>query len=490
MMNPKHKRKPAEIYLRAIISPAIVFFLLACPGYKNNCEKCPEICQSLLDTKFPAGSQKKPQNVSNNIVVYLDTSKSMRGYISPRRERNFAVSPNGQTVYSRTLIELKNAASLISPDYAVSLRRVAEHLSEPAGAMEIVTGALRRDEFYDGDDTDLALAVKSFPKKMKPDEAGPPRFHILVTDGVQSSGNCTQSSDPRCLKEEIFKMIGRKEENWGLTILGLRSEFDGLVYSEVLPDISTDYQSEKIVAGFRPFYLYIFSADQNELNQFTASLKERLLKFKPADAKDADFLREFPVTDNYGRYLNGNITAFGKPEEQTSVLAVTPDETGENPAFTVGVSTDTADSGAVPFSITTDLPWKTETELVGNKKELSEAIKWELHQCAEEPEGSRYPMARLGKIDYSDDGKTTINLETGWTKGEGNRGSRVFVLVGRVNTDKFSPNWVADWSTPTDTNSKEASKTLNLIESLGNLWKNAAIQKQVVAKIYLRVGER
>ena len=489
-MNSNPKQKFAGTYVRTTVFLMLVFFLSACPGDKENCEDCGDICQPLLDSKFPAGTSGTLPNVTDNIVVYLDTSKSMRGYISPRDGRNFSVSSNGQTVYSRTLLELKNAASLLSPDYTVGLRRVTEQLGAPAKALEISTGAIRRDDFYQGDDTDLALAVKSFSQNLNPDEAGPPRFHILVTDGVQSSSTCTQNSDPRCLKEQILNLIGKKEANWSLTILGLRSEFDGLVYSEVLPGTSTDYQSGKSPAAFRPFYLYIFSADQDELNQFTASLKERLLKLKPADAKETDFLREFPVTDNYRRYLDGNITVLSTSEEQTHLLTLTPELAGENPAFTVKVSTSTEDSGAERFAITTDFPWKPEAELVGAKRELSEIIKWELHQCAEKPPESRYPFMRLSdKVEYTDDGKVTINLETGWTKGEGRRGWRTFVLVGRVNTDKVSPKWVADWSTPTDTGSGEASRTLNLIESLGTLWRNAAIQKQVVAKIYLKVGE-
>jgi len=491
MMSSIIKNKSAKICLQIFILGTFVFYLSACGSAEPSLEKCVEECNSEMDKKFPNSSSETPLNVTDNIIVYLDASKSMRGYVSPRNGRNFAVSPNGQTLYTKTLLELKNAAGLISPDYSVSLRHVTKQLSNPVNALEISAGAITRDEIYQGNDTDLALAVKSFSQNLKPNDFGPPRFHILVTDGVQSGVGCTQNSDPRCLKEQILNLIGKKEGNWSATVLGLRSEFDGSVYSEVLPGTSFDYKSENLLSGFRPFYLYIFSANQSELNKFVDSLKENLLKLKPKDAKDADFLREFPITDNYSRYLNGNVTAESKTDEASPTLTLTPNKASdENPAFIIKVSTDTEESGAAKFAITAELPWKPNAELLGTKNELSEIIKWDLILCSEIPPESRYPFIRkLDEVEYSEDGKVTIYLEAGWTKGEGKRGWRTAVLIGRINTDKAAPKWVTEWSSQTDNSPKDAGKTLNLIESLGNLWKNAAIQKQVVAKIYLKVGE-
>jgi hypothetical protein len=492
MMNSIIKNKLIKVRLPAFVSCIFIFFLAGCPQREPEWDKCVQDCGGVIAAKLPNTSSEAPPNVTDNIVVYLDTSKSMRGYVAPRDGKNFAVSENGQTIYTKTLLELKNAAGLISPDYSVSLRRVTKQLSDPAfNALEISAGAIKRDEIYQGDDTDLALAVKSFSQNLKANDSGPPRFHILVTDGVQSSAGCTQNSDPRCLKEQILSLIGKKEANWSAAIIGLRSEFDGLVYSEVLPGTSFDYQSGKLLSGFRPFYLYIFSANQFELNKFVDSLKENLLKLKPRDVKDGDFLREFPVTDDYGRYLNGNVTADSKTDESGSILTLTPSKApDENPAFTIKVSTDTEESGATRFAVTASLPWKQSAELLGTKSELSEIIKWELVQCSEFPEDSRYPFIRkLDDVEYAEDGKVTLHLETGWTKDVGTRGWRTAVLIGRINTDKAAPKWIAGWSTQTDMNPRDASKTLNLIESLGNLWRNAAIQKQVVARIYLKVGE-
>lgn len=492
MMNSIIKDKLMRARLPAFVSFIFIIFFTGCPQRAPEWEKCVQACGRVIAEKFPNTSSDTPPNVTDNIVVYLDMSKSMRGFVAPREGKNFAASENGQTIYTKTLLELKNAAGLISPDYSVSLRRVTKQLSDPVfNALEISAGAIKRDEIYQGDDTDLALAVQSFTQHLKTSDPGPPRFHILVTDGVQSSAGCTQNSDPRCLKEQILRLIGKKAANWSTAIIGIRSEFDGLVYSEVLPGRSFDYQSGKLLPGFRPFYLYVFSADQDELNKFVDSLKENLLKLKPGDVKDEDFLREFPVTDNYTRYLNGNVTATSTTDEAGSLLTLTPDKApDENPAFTIKVSTDTEESGAAKFAVTADLPWRQNTHLMGTKQELSEIITWELVNCSEIPAESRYPFIRkLTDAEYKVDGKVTLHLETGWVKDVGTRGWRTSVIIGRINTDKMAPKWVGEWSTQTDTNPRDASKTLNLIESLGNLWRNGAIQNQVVAKIYLRTGE-
>src|SRR5207302_8837527 len=60
------------------------------------------------------------------------------------------------------------------------------------------------------------------------------RYHILITDGVQStrdtdsSLDCAGGSDQICVRRQVFRLMSR---GWHVAIIGLRSEFDGTIYS-------------------------------------------------------------------------------------------------------------------------------------------------------------------------------------------------------------------------------------------------------------------
>ena len=144
----------------------------------------------------------EPIPTTDNLVVYLDTSASMAGYVSPNGKTAFAATPDG-TIFSKTLLELRNVITSLSPQPQVVVRKVDAEVSAPSFSdLDLSKASLDRS-FYNGRETNLAGAIKSFAETLdkNADDKSPPRFHILVTDGVQSADknnaalNCAQGSD-------------------------------------------------------------------------------------------------------------------------------------------------------------------------------------------------------------------------------------------------------------------------------------------------------
>src|SRR5688572_17348508 len=94
---------------------------------------------------------------SNHLVVYLDTSASMAGYVSADRA--------GQTVFSRSLQELRNFITIITPPLDVVVKRVDSTVSEGYPDSYLSEASLNRDVFT-GKETDLPGAISLFEKSV------------------------------------------------------------------------------------------------------------------------------------------------------------------------------------------------------------------------------------------------------------------------------------------------------------------------------------
>jgi hypothetical protein len=117
----------------------------------------------------------------------------------------------------------------------------------------------------------------------------PARFHILITDGVQSTKqqvsvhSCVAGSDYVCVKKAIAGLL---DKGWGGCVIGLRSEFHGKVYSELDHGKAIPYESKRSDSKtYRPFYLYLLSPDRAALDKLVEALKARLRTIvKPEEA--------------------------------------------------------------------------------------------------------------------------------------------------------------------------------------------------------------
>jgi hypothetical protein len=476
---------------------AIVCLLLIASGACSGASDPPPWKKIITEAQGqgePPASQAAP--ASNHLVVYLDTSASMAGYVSPDRQ--------GQTIYSRTLQELRTFITLVDPTLNTIVRRIDTNVSAP-NSDTLLSQASLDPGVYTGRETNLAGAISLFPQSLeKPngngaqaeEDAGggtplpPPRFHILVTDGVQSKkegsadGSCTAGADQFCVRKRILALLN---SGWGGYVIGLRSEFKGKIYSEITGG-SISYESKKRdPRSYRPFYIYLLSPDRPALDQLVVKLKDRL---RPLLAQ-ADGLRALTLTTTY---TDGPARADLKvPAESKDALEVSARE--ENPArFTLRVDVGTEKSSAKPFTLGVVIPWSVNARDSGTPQELAGLVKWELEQVEVSGSGKpaskemRYPEVKLTGQSIDGDGKVLLEATTQFPRGKGDPDWRVYRLRGRLDTGQHSPPWVPQWSTNIDTTAENGNRTLNLESALLGLWSSAGLEQQKVADIYLRVG--
>jgi hypothetical protein len=156
------------------------------------------------------------------------------------------------------------------------------------------------------------------------------------------------------------------------------------------------------------------------------------------------------------------------------------------------VSLDTEKKGPQPFGISVAPIWSGHAKDGGAPQELAELLRWELEEIHGDWEtpgsGRRYPEVRLTGQQVNEQGRVIAQAVAQWPQGTGTPGWRAYRLVGHLDIERLSPPWVRQWSTNVDTTIDVANKTLNLESSLAGLWHNPAMEKQVIAEVYLRVG--
>jgi len=421
---------------------------------------------------------------SNQLVVYLDTSASMAGYVAVDLQRD--------GTFSRTLRELRNFVTLINPPLDVLVRRVDSRVGEPLNDMTLSRASID-NRLFNGSDTDLAGAFDSFERPISND--APPRFHVLVTDGVQSTNQqrpdlaCTSGSDQLCVRRKIFDLLNK---GWGGSVIGLRGAFHGQIYSEVNKAQSRSSvlrfdSDDNDPQTFRPFYLYVFSPDRAALEPFVAKLIERLI---PLVGQDEHSLRVLPLTFQYA--AGPTQAEASVPREAANLLAIRKQSNTVLPEFTIAIDPSTAQKGPQPFFITITLPWSKNVLQSGSPQERAHLISWQLtpdYPKQVNPK-ARYPEVKIVGQQVNEAGLVVLQVTAQWLPAVGDLCWRGYHVEGTLDPEALTPQWVRDWSTNLDTNIENANRTLYLETALLGLWRNSVLQKQLVAEAYLVAGKR
>jgi hypothetical protein len=431
----------------------------------------------------------------------------MAGYVSPDKL--------GQTIFSRSLQEMRNFISLINPPIDVVVRRVDSSISA-AYPDSYLSEASVNQQVFNGKETDLAGAISLFEKGVQaktetekaagatnknasendePEREPPPpaRFHVLITDGVQSQtkqsadASCLAGSDQVCVRKRILTLLSK---GWGGYVIGVRSEFKGKVYSEVTRGTVVSYESKRRdPQSFRPFYIYLFSPDRAALDSLVGVLTSRL---RPLLARE-DGMRTLSLSSAYSQ---GAAQAELKlANESKEVLSESKPGRHQDPTgFTLHVAVGTDKKGPAPLQITTNLPWSPNVRDGGTPKELAELVNWaavplNCDSGAGKDERARYPEIKITGQNIEPDGRVSLAATAQYPGGStGKPLWRCYRLEGSLNLDQQVPPWIRQWSTNLDTGIDAANKTLYLESTLLGLWNNPELKKHPVAQIYLRVG--
>jgi hypothetical protein len=380
---------------------------------------------------------------------------------------------------------------------------------DPDGALALQKASIS-PTLYRGGETDLAGAIASFDPNREPvggqaagngvavEEQSEPseRFHILITDGVQSKKSqdtkqaCLKGSDPTCVREKIINLL---KKNWGAYVIGLRSQFHGTVYSEVNPSVRVQYDtSDNNPKRFRPFYLYIFSPDRAALDEFVATLRERLRPAIPAET-----MRVLALTSPY--------TEKTQKAEVTipdgSADAVTIYEQLDEPArLALEVDPNVEEAAALPVDVAVEMTWSQHVLDSGTPPELASLLKWQVTpikpaEGETEPGGVsvRYPTVKVdskGGGVLNEQGRVPVRLTVGWPRTTAKPAWRAYALRGYLDLSMGHEPlpWIKQWSTDLDITADRADRTLNLESVLTGLWRNPILEGQVVAEVFLQIG--
>jgi hypothetical protein len=474
------KRNPALLAIFAIV-------VLSCDG--NN----PPSWRSLVQASAKRReAQQARVPTTDEAIVYLDASKSMQGY----------VTASGKTVYGTTLQELRNVGSLLDTPLRTWVRKVDATVGARLPDIEL-NRASTNAAVYGGNETNLADAIAQFAAPAAPvapvaaKQVQPvPRIHILVTDGVQStdgattSSNCDSGSDQVCVRAQFMRLLGA---GWSGCLIGIRSEFSGVIYSEINHNTRGRAYAIPYHAGsddpaaMRPFYLYLFSPDRTALTQFVTTLKRRLRAGLPHLV-----LRELPLN---GDFTQGQATARLLTSGSSAGLISLAGEGGRGaPTDRITVrfgARDATENTAGPVDLSVTLPWSPDALDMGSPSSLGRLVVWEavpLETGEYKSAGHRVPQLRLAPATVGDDGQIRLSVTPVWPAGTGDPVWLGYALRAHLNLSADTPGWIGEWSTNLDNAPEYGNRTLFLENAALGIWRNHNRQPEMVGEIYVRVG--
>lgn len=212
-----------------------------------------------------------------DVEIYLDATRSMKGFIEA----------GDASYYIRTLELFERAAVISWNKVRVKHYKFGEQLDEITGRAYIKAS---RPEFY----SDPRYFKKTFIENVI-DRAAQEKLTIIITDLFQND------SDINLL---IQKLKGKYlAQNYAIGVLGIKSQFNGVVYDVGINNYSFPYASNSTEqTRFRPFYAlllgkhadiehYYKNLGESGLNEFPIPIKvfsvfSRYLAARPASFKE------------------------------------------------------------------------------------------------------------------------------------------------------------------------------------------------------------
>jgi hypothetical protein len=223
--------------------------------------RCPSLAVPELSTPV--------SNLPLDIEVHVDGSGSMLGYVPE-------TTVGQETVYTDTLETLHQVftaprAGSSPPKYfRTGLNRETQSSTEEFSFNDRTPGRLNplTQNFYAGRLTSQLQAAITAP------ETDRNKLLVLISDLDQDSGAINYIT--QAIQDNFFGSTASLKSNYGIALLGIRSQFSGTVFSTDPSKIKDfPYESETDPATYRPFYL-LWVGPITELNQYLPDLVSKL----------------------------------------------------------------------------------------------------------------------------------------------------------------------------------------------------------------------
>ncbi|HEX8620225.1 MAG TPA: hypothetical protein VF911_21780 [Thermoanaerobaculia bacterium] len=319
-------------------------------------------------------------------------------------------------------------------------------------------------------------------------------IHVLVTDGVQSTGqsssgggtNCDTGADQACVRNALTRWLS---SGWSGSLIGLRSEFRGTIFSEVNRDNpgrprAHRYESTPgVSATFRPFYLYVLSPDAAALEEFIRIFKRRLRGEAPTTV-----LRELPL---HGRYTTSAAATLTSMRTGSQIISVERGTAAAPERVTIRFEQrDAHETIAGPVTFGIRPRWSANALDMASPRELARLLTWEVVPL-DVPSGKskgRLPELRILFTTARDDGSIDVQVTPVWPAGTRKKVWAFYAVRARMSLNEDTPGWIREWSTNLDDSPEYGNRTLFLENAALGIWRRRDREPEVVAQILVRLG--
>jgi len=288
-----------KLGMRWIGAAIAMFFLVACVPTQIN-----------LTCALPPVNHPTPSSLA--IDLYVDGTPSMRGYVNAPSSR-----------YQDTLEALLGIlnidpvafdGSTRSPSRETQYFRLGVNDSTGKAIQKITREQYRQAElpqFYGGDATFPSLAVSQIDAAIKPPDADN-KMTVIITDLYQAK------EDAGMIANSIKEYLMKTHQGGAVGVLGIRSEFNGTVYTEGQAGAqSFPYNSKG--QPQRPFYLLLIG-NLEDVHFYIDTLLKRLSFGKEAQVDIFSPYQVYKTSAQLNRRTQNDLT----PQER--LLVSTPSQ--------------------------------------------------------------------------------------------------------------------------------------------------------------------
>lgn len=206
-------------------------------------------------------SQADISNAPLSISINIDGSGSMLGYVN-----------QDNSSYIQALELLDNTLSTINTrsQFNINYYRSGDYLNEAKQLTRSEFIKAKKADFYNGRNAKFP-AVSSDLSSLITKPKNSDTLSVIVTDLAQNDGDVNLIANK--IRENYFN---NKDENYAVGIWGVKSEFDGTVYSATNTNKKFNYSTKgKNNKQYRPFYILFLGNYQDIANSFDKLAKEQ-----------------------------------------------------------------------------------------------------------------------------------------------------------------------------------------------------------------------
>lgn len=458
-MNKRRLSLLSAVLLAALFYPACHKLSARLAGGSSS--KCPVVTPEKPALTFAPPSQNL------RVDIYLDATLSMKGF----------TDTDSFSFYQQT-IPLLESSIINTLKGERAFYKFGNRTEELKGRDYLLA---QKPAFY----ADVNFNTKTLIENVL-ENASPQNLTVVVTDLFQNNADVNQLSDK--IKSKFINA------NLAVGILGLKSQFKGMVYDVGADNYSFPYQTAD-EATFRPFYILAFGSHANIARYF--------------DALEADGVKNFPIKERL--VISGSLTE--KPASYAGVDVIDKKNINELSGTIVKNEENLNDFGEFrirddtkPSSVEVQLPFKQLPGTVVISPELEPEVTALLCVAVQPSDsntggGSRLFVQRIGdagalNIDARIMKTDGINLKIAIAPDKlEKKDVNAFHLILRPRQSSL-PAWVGNWNMSDSEisswkkNPKQfgGSRTYNLQHFLQTVWTTTEnMSKPVVADLYLYI---